>query len=278
MESPATSAAWTLRSWQGKRPRMLRSTGSQNLLLALLLLLIQGMHRTECGVDGIPLTPSGLRWPSPSPSSHQGGRFDVSDAPTGTLRPLTIFHAFDWRMQNVLHKLEYLRNAGYDAVQLSPIQKSIGSDQWWQRYQPVSHQHIEGLGSLDELKHLCMIAKERQIIIIADVVFNHMAVVAEGHEWKRAQHDHGFHEELMRRIEDRFRPLTRNDFNPWMECRQEDWDNENRFEVWGDSAWCDLKPTPRVIQIHLQHIDDLLRCGVRAFRVEAAKLLLLTYS
>ena len=56
-------------------------------------------------------TAGGLRWP-PAPAKHQGGRFEVPDAPCGGLRPLTIFHAFDWRFHGVKWKLDDLRNAG----------------------------------------------------------------------------------------------------------------------------------------------------------------------
>jgi hypothetical protein len=38
----------------------------------------------------------------------EGGRFDVSHATTDTMRPLTIFHVFDWCMKNVLHNLDKL--------------------------------------------------------------------------------------------------------------------------------------------------------------------------
>lgn len=185
---------------------------------------------------------------------------------------MTIFHAFDWRFQNIRHKLDDLRNAGYDAVQISPCQKSIGDGgSWWQRYQPINYAHIEGLGSPEELRDLCNEAQQKQIIVIADVVFNHMAVVATCDEWRHAQHDHGKREELLRRLDTHFPPLTRDDFNPWRECRPEDWDNENRFEVWGDGSWCDLKPTERVMQEHTQHLNKLLECGVKGFRFDAAK-------
>jgi hypothetical protein len=135
----------------------------------------------------------------------------------------------------------------------------------------VSYGHIEGLGSAEELADMCRAASERDMIVIADLVFNHMATVASSGEWSRAQHDKGFEQELLRRLEQRFAPLTRDDFHPWKPCRQEDWDNENRFDVWGDGVWCDLKPTKRVLDIHKQHVDQLLRCGVKGFRFDAAK-------
>lgn len=87
----------------------------------------------------------------------------------------TIFHAFNWRLGTVVHRLNHLQEMGYDALQISPLQKSIG-DEWWARYQPVSHECIEGLGSKEELTELCIRAREKGIMVIADLVFNHMAV------------------------------------------------------------------------------------------------------
>jgi hypothetical protein len=93
-----------------------------------------------------------------------------------------------------------LSELGYDALQLSPLQKSIDGSQWWARYQPVSHEQIEGLGSAEELKELCKKCGEHGITVIADVVFNHMAVVAPRHDWLRAQKSRQFQEELMSKL------------------------------------------------------------------------------
>eukprot|EP00960_Hanusia_phi_P036842 752556-Hanusia_phi.AAC.1 len=192
----------------------------------------------------------------------------------------TIFHAFNMRINSLHDKLDLLCNTGYDAIQLSPLQKSIhmanagfecGSE-WWARYQPVSHLHIEGLGSAEDLRRLCNSAREKGIIVIADVVFNHMAVVASREEWLKSEKDARHRENLLKRLEERFAPLTRSDFHPWKDCsRDPDWDNENRFEGWGAGEWSDLKPTEKVLDIHKRHLDDLLSAGVRGFRFDAAK-------
>jgi glycosidase len=89
----------------------------------------------------------------------------------------TIFHAFNWRLGSVVHRLGHMREMGYDAVQISPVQKSKG-DEWWARYQPISFSSIEGLGSKEDLTDLCVRAKTSGIMVVADLVFNHMAVLA----------------------------------------------------------------------------------------------------
>lgn len=99
----------------------------------------------------------------------------VSDA--AELTPHTIFHAFNWRLNTVYHRMKHFKDMGYDAVQISPVQKSIG-DQWWARYQPVSYEFIDGLGSENELRDLCKKAQDTGIIVVADVVFNHVRILS----------------------------------------------------------------------------------------------------
>jgi glycosidase len=89
---------------------------------------------------------------------------------------------------------------GYDALQLSPLQKSIDGSQWWARYQPVSHECIEGLGSASELKELCKTCSEHGMTVVADIVFNHMAVVASRNDWLRARKNPQYEEELLKKL------------------------------------------------------------------------------
>lgn len=43
--------------------------------------------------------------------------------------------------------------------------------------------------------------------------------MAKRNEWQRAERDHGYKEELLRRLENKFRPLTRDDFNGWKDMQ-----------------------------------------------------------
>lgn len=81
--------------------------------------------------------------------------------------------------------------------------------------QPVDHLQFEGLGSTHDLRELCQECEKVSMRVIADVVFNHMAVVARRSEWLKAQKDPRFMEELLQRLDHRFRPLDRTDFHPW---------------------------------------------------------------
>jgi len=193
-----------------------------------------------------------------------------SSAAHSCQRPTTVYHAFNQRFHEVKGKLDSLASV-YDGVQISPAQKSIGGHQWWGRYQPVDHCVIDGLGSKEELADLCRHAKDKGIRIIADVVFNHMSVIAHRGDWQRAQRDQRFNEELLHRLDTHFPGLTRDDFHPWKDMMGDDWDNENRFEGWGAGEWSDLKPTEKVLLRHQKHIDMLLEAGVTGFRFDAAK-------
>lgn len=119
---------------------------------------------------------------------------------------------------------------GFDAVQISPAQKSKSGlsvlrnrsfssvfllskstfgrflgrfnkgHEWWTRYQPLDYCELSGLGSFEELKELCRAASELQVTVIGDVVFNHMLVVAPCAEWRSAQADGQRLRELQERL------------------------------------------------------------------------------
>jgi maltooligosyltrehalose synthase len=91
----------------------------------------------------------------------------------------TIFHAHNWPFVRINASLDEISRTGYDAVQLSPLQKSALGNAWFLRYQPFDHLEIHGLGDQRELAMLCAAASRRGIAVIADVVFNHMAVPSD---------------------------------------------------------------------------------------------------
>ena len=46
----------------------------------------------------------------------------------------------------------------------------------------------------------------------------------------------------MKELDNRFKPLTRDDFHPWKDMMGADWDNEHRFDGWGAGEWCEHLP------------------------------------
>lgn len=96
-----------------------------------------------------------------------------------------ILHAYNLKYTNIKSKLASIKEAGYTAVQTSPVQQPkdynpswINRDgQWWKLYQPLSFSIAKQswLGTKSELTDLCKEAEKYDIKIICDVVLNHMA-------------------------------------------------------------------------------------------------------
>lgn len=196
----------------------------------------------------------------------------------GGPQPRTIFHALHLTFDDIRRILPELAWKGFDAIQIPPAQVSPNGDlrrDWYLRYQPVNYQHIDlRLGGAESLQRLCEEASGHGMTVIADCVFNHMAVVASCAEWQEAQHNGHKMEELQQRLDRTFGPhLDRHDFQwPWVCLEGEKWDDPHyMFEGWGCGEWSELRFSEKVIAQHLQHLRMLLNCGVTGFRLDAAK-------
>jgi len=202
-----------------------------------------------------------IHWPSTGP-------VDVLQMPSA------VFHAFHWPFQEIGRRAAEIAAQGFDAVQLSPAQRSIPGDQWWTRYQPVRYEDIHGLGSEEDLRAACASCAHAGLKVFGDLVFNHMKVVASCDEWRRAQHDHGHLEHLKRRLSENLGPtFNRHDFQwPWKALEGEGWDGPDRMEGWGCGEWSELKGgSEKVMAVHTAHMEKLKACGVSGFRFDAAK-------
>lgn len=199
-------------------------------------------------------------------------------------QPNTIFHAFNWLLKDIgsdSYKdfLQKLKNDGFDAVQISPVQKCINNSRtWYYRYQPYDYLKIEGLGNKSDLEQLCKAAKEEGISIIADVVFNHVAVLVDNDEWREAniKKENGYPEDifsLYKRVSDEIPNFSISDIREWRSMDENyEWDEAPyRIIGFGNDEWIDLRPTKNVIDIQKQHLDILLGCGVTGFRFDAVK-------
>lgn len=89
-----------------------------------------------------------------------------------------ILHCFDWPLSVVTNNLESIAEAGFGAVQVSPLQRKnvASSTVWYDLYRPYDYafQSTSGLGSADDLKTLCSEAAKYGIKVIVDVVANHV--------------------------------------------------------------------------------------------------------
>ena len=126
------------------------------------------------------------------PTSETGSSGNTSTSSEGgdvehlhSMQDAPILHCWNWSMNNIRTNLQSIKDAGYKAVQISPMQpqKSYYNDDlshgWWKLYQPLgfsvaqSGQNI--LGTKGDLKNLCDAAEEKGIKVIVDVVANHLA-------------------------------------------------------------------------------------------------------
>ena len=97
-----------------------------------------------------------------------------------------ILHCFDWSYNSIKENLAAIAEAGYTAVQTSPVQQpkdysasyTDQSGQWWKLYQPLGLSIADGttwLGTKAELQALCEAADDYGIKVIVDIVANHLA-------------------------------------------------------------------------------------------------------
>ena len=87
-----------------------------------------------------------------------------------------IFQALNWRLKDIRNSLGEIKKAGFNTVQVSPLQGiKENNGHFWIYYQPTNYKIGNPLGSREELKELCAVAKEIGIDIIVDTVFHHVA-------------------------------------------------------------------------------------------------------
>ena len=89
---------------------------------------------------------------------------------------MRILHCFNWKLIDIIPNLERIKDQGFDAIQINPIQplKEDGVQEWWMSYQPISFKIGNYFGTKEDLKLLCGEASKYDIRIFADVVINHM--------------------------------------------------------------------------------------------------------
>ena len=105
-----------------------------------------------------------------------------------------ILHLLTWEWSNIQRNLQNIKNAGFTAVQISPVQKckalwdnngtitkgsidyyTVINKEWWKLYQPTAFTIGNFLGNEEDFISLCTKAKEFGIEIYVDVVLRHVA-------------------------------------------------------------------------------------------------------
>ena len=106
-----------------------------------------------------------------------------------TVRGSAILHCFCWSYDTIRENLADIKEAGYTAIQTSPVQPpkdynasyTNGKDNWWKLYQPLDLAVTNGtnykswLGNKQQFTQMCTAAERYGIKVIVDIVSNHLA-------------------------------------------------------------------------------------------------------
>ncbi len=172
---------------------------------------------------------------------------------------IRILSLFDCSLRSIESMLPIIKNQGFNAVQISPLQrtKDDSSNKWWILYQPLNFEIGNRIGTKEELKSLCKKADSYGIYIIADTVINHLANVCD--EDPLTPH-----------------PLCDKDILSNPDCFKEkrfvkNWDC--RYEV---INYCmglpGLNPNNEIVQEKIiKMLNEYLDLGIQGFRFDAAK-------
>ena len=84
---------------------------------------------------------------------------------------------FQWGLGSIIPMIPTVKEQGFDAIQISPIQGTKDSGmEWWKLYQPTNFKiGNTQIGTKEQLKELCAVANQYGIKIIVDVVLRHVA-------------------------------------------------------------------------------------------------------
>ena len=174
----------------------------------------------------------------------------------------TILHCFDWSLNNIRSNLSNIKQAGFNKIQISPMQPQKDpyngnwKDQWWKLYQPLgfsvatSGQNI--LGTKSDLISLCSEADQQGIDIIVDVVANHLASESKN----LSSSVQSFEPEI----------YNNNLIHQTGKSIDEDVIRGNMGDL------CDLKTEDSRVQNRvLSLLKEYVDCGIDGFRFDAAK-------
>lgn len=182
-----------------------------------------------------------------------------------------VLHCFNWSYNNIKSNLKAIADAGYTAVQTSPVQppKDYNSGwtdmdgQWWKMYQPIGISIADGntwLGRKSELKALCTEADKYGIKVIVDIVVNHMA-------------DNGQKKNGLSNVSSQVESAIRSNSNYWhLEDIHADNDNDRYRMTHGAIDLPDLNTGNSYIQNRVKSLlTECINLGVDGFRFDAAK-------
>lgn len=92
------------------------------------------------------------------------------------IQQANILHCFNWKFNDIRVELPRIAEAGFGAIQVSPVQGNCATNaDWFYAYLPYDFAFVaNGNGTRTQLKNLCAEAEKYGIKIIVDVVANHI--------------------------------------------------------------------------------------------------------
>jgi len=188
------------------------------------------------------------------PASSEGGTAilvaGVRPTAQERIRDGVILHAFDWNLNVIEENLQYIAEAGFTAIQTSPVHGCSSGSAWSAVYQPrnmIAGGPGNRYGSRDDLVRLTSAAAALGLKIIVDVVPNHMGGGADA-PWNDNTYFHNVTSGVG--YNDRFL-LTQ----PQMISGLRDLNTHDPF----------------VQQSFINYLKDLIDAGVSGFRYDAIK-------
>ena len=195
----------------------------------------------------------------------------ASTDPQSSIQGSAVLHCFNWSYNTIRENLSAIKDAGYTAVQTSPVHspKDYNSawmeqnTQWWKLYQPTDINVADGnnwLGTKAELRALCTAAESMGMKVICDIVYNHLANVSTSYG------------NQMNNISSQVSSEFRNNYDYWH--INYNWvDDYNRYNMtMGSLGMPDLNTGNSYIQQRCKDVlIELIGLGVDGFRFDAAK-------
>lgn len=172
---------------------------------------------------------------------------------------MRIIHLLNWNLLEIVNELDNIKKQGFDTIQINPMQpfKETEGFNWWASYQPLDFKIGNMFGTKETLTRLCEEARKRNINIVVDVVCNHLANNGD------------------------LEPTVPNENIPsYLRDNKDFWKvhpKVGEFYTYLDAITnsiglpgLNLK-NKELQDIIFKYLEDLKECGVKGFRIDAAK-------
>ena len=89
---------------------------------------------------------------------------------------MRIVYSLPQTLKETKEKLEKIKEQGFDAIQINPIQPLKEEDRsiWWKVFQPIAFKIGNTYGTKEELIEFCRICESMGLRVYADAIINHM--------------------------------------------------------------------------------------------------------